>query len=78
MTATRGVTTAVGQRAAARSGRRAELWQRVVRERWMLLFILPGFFYFVVFRYVPLLGNIIAFQDYSPFLGFRDSPFVGL
>jgi len=54
------------------------LWQRVVRERWMLLFILPGFFYFVVFRYVPLLGNIIAFQDYSPFLGFRESPFVGL
>lgn len=78
MTATRGVTTAVGQRAAARSSRRAELWQRVVRERWMLLFILPGFLYFVVFRYVPLLGNIIAFQDYSPFLGFRDSPFVGL
>jgi putative aldouronate transport system permease protein len=50
---------------------------RVARERWMYLFILPGFVYFVVFRYVPLLGNVIAFQDYSPFLGF-DSPWVGL
>ena len=44
----------------------------------MYLFILPGFLYFVVFRYLPLLGDIVAFQDYSPFLGFRNSPFVGL
>jgi putative aldouronate transport system permease protein len=53
-------------------------WQVVLRrEWWMYVFILPGFLYFVVFRYVPLLGNVIAFQDYSPFLGF-DSPWVGL
>jgi len=50
---------------------------RIWRERWMYLFILPGFLSFVVFRYLPLLGNIIAFQDYSPFLGFH-SPWVGL
>lgn len=43
----------------------------------MYLFILPGFLYFVVFRYLPYLGNIIAFQDYSPFLGFH-SPWIGL
>ena len=41
----------------------------------MYLFILPGLGYFLVFEYLPLLGKIIAFQDYSPFLGFRDSPF---
>jgi putative aldouronate transport system permease protein len=50
----------------------------MVRERWMYLFILPGFGYFVVFRYLPLLGNVAAFQDYSPFLGFAGSPWVGL
>jgi putative aldouronate transport system permease protein len=63
------------QRAAASkwTARRARLW----RERWMYLFLLPGFVYFVVFRYLPLLGNYIAFQDYSPFLGF-ESPWVGL
>lgn len=44
----------------------------------MYLFILPGFLYFVVFQYLPLLGNVIAFQNYSPFLGFQGSPFVGL
>ena len=33
------------------------------------LIALPGILYFAVFRYVPLLGNVIAFQDYSIFLG---------
>jgi putative aldouronate transport system permease protein len=32
----------------------------------------------VLFQYIPLLGNIVAFQDFSPFLGFFDSPWVGL
>src|SRR5207237_2643552 len=68
------VRTGSPSRAAASSSTfRTRLW----RERWMYLFLLPGFVYFIVFRYVPLLGNVIAFQDYSPFLGF-DSPWVGL
>lgn len=53
---------------------RARLW----RDRWLYLCLLPGLLYFVVFRYVPLLGNIVAFQDYSPFRGMRGSQFVGL
>lgn len=43
----------------------------------MYLFFVPGALFFVVFAYLPLLGNLAAFQDYSPFLGFRGSPFVG-
>ena len=52
---------------------RSRLW----RERWMYLLLIPGVAYFIIFRYLPLLGNVIAFLDYSPFLGL-DSPFVGL
>jgi putative aldouronate transport system permease protein len=48
------------------------------RDRWMYLFVLPGLVYFLIFRYLPLLGNVIAFQKYSPFLGFSRSPWVGL
>jgi putative aldouronate transport system permease protein len=62
---------------AARPSRRS-LWTRISRERWMYLFILPGFLFFVVFKYVPLMGNVVAFQDYSPFRGIADSPWVGL
>jgi putative aldouronate transport system permease protein len=67
---------AAAQQAPIRRG--LTLRQRIWRERLMYLFILPGLLYFVVFRYLPLLGNIAAFQDYSPYLGFRGSPFTGL
>src|SRR5688500_18771761 len=67
--------TARRERAAATTVTplRARFW----RERWMYLFLLPGLLYFLIFRYIPFLGNVIAFQEYSPFLGF-DSPWVGL
>lgn len=38
----------------------------------------PAIALLVVFHYVPLLGNVIAFQDYSPYVGMKDSPWVGL
>lgn len=45
---------------------------------WMYAFVLPGLLFFVVFHYVPLLGNVIAFQDFSPYLGITQSRWVGL
>ncbi|WP_308639639.1 ABC transporter permease [Paenibacillus silvisoli] len=51
---------------------------RLFRERYGFLLLLPGLLYFIWFRYVPMLGNIIAFEDYSPFKGFLHSDWVGL
>lgn len=51
---------------------------RMWPHRWMYLMLLPGFIYFLVFHYVPMVGYVIAFKDYSPFLGYRGSPWVGL
>nr|WP_235782097.1 ABC transporter permease subunit [Paenibacillus senegalensis] len=39
---------------------------------------IPGIIYFLIFKYVPLLGSVIAFQDYNLFAGVRGSPWVGL
>ncbi|WP_229675716.1 ABC transporter permease [Saccharibacillus kuerlensis] len=39
--------------------------------------ILPGFLYFVVFKYFPMGGLVIAFQDYQPYQGILGSPWVG-
>ncbi|WP_246427492.1 ABC transporter permease [Paenibacillus phyllosphaerae] len=39
--------------------------------------ILPGFLYFIAFKYLPMGGLVIAFQDYQPYLGVADSPWVG-
>jgi putative aldouronate transport system permease protein len=67
-------STPAGAVATSRPG----LWQRIWRERWMYLFIIPGAIFFVLFQYLPLLGNVIAFKDYSPFIGIIDSPWIGL
>jgi ABC-type polysaccharide transport system, permease component len=47
-------------------------------RKWLYLMLLPGLIYFIVFRYVPMFGVVIAFQDFSPFSGFTGSQWVGL
>ncbi|UUN31583.1 ABC transporter permease subunit [Streptomyces sp. FIT100] len=39
--------------------------------------MLPGILYFLVFQYLALFGNVIAFKDYMPFIGILDSEWVG-
>jgi putative aldouronate transport system permease protein len=51
--------------------------KRLLRDRVLLLFMLPGVVYFLVFHYGALFGNVIAFKEYVPFIGFWDSPWVG-
>ncbi len=50
----------------------------LLRHRWLYLMLLPGVAYFVIFKYVPMYGVTIAFQDYVPFLGYSGSNWVGL
>jgi putative aldouronate transport system permease protein len=62
------------------------LLRAIWRERLMYVFILPGVVYYLVFVYLPLIGNVIAFQDwspyrastYGPFVGFFSGPWIGL
>lgn len=51
----------------------AKLWQK----RYVYLLLLPGLLYFLIYKYLPMFGNIIAFEDYSPFMGFLHSDWVG-
>lgn len=59
-------------------GRHTSVWSRMWYERSMYLFIIPGLLFFVIFRYIPLLGNVVAFENYSPYLGIIHSQWVGL
>ncbi|WP_152394831.1 ABC transporter permease [Paenibacillus guangzhouensis] len=52
--------------------------RRLWKEKYLFLLLLPGLIYFIVYRYVPMLGNVIAFQDFSPFQGFLHSDWVGM
>jgi putative aldouronate transport system permease protein len=58
--------------------RRARTLAHIRRDRWLYLLALPGLLYFLVFKYLPMWGVVIAFKDYVPFLGVLGSKWVGL
>ncbi|MFI5896106.1 ABC transporter permease [Actinoplanes sp. NPDC051513] len=62
--------------------RRRSRWsqaQRSWRLHWQLyLLVSVPLAYFVIFKYIPMSFNVIAFTDYSPVLGPWGSPWVGL
>lgn len=48
-------------------------------RNWQLyIMIFPILIYFFIFSYMPMVGLLGAFQDFSPVLGVFKSPFVGL
>ncbi len=52
---------------------------RSARKYWDLyLILLPTVVYFIVFKYLPMVGLTMAFNDYMPNLGYFKSPYVGL
>ncbi|SEC39056.1 ABC transporter permease [Arthrobacter sp. RCC_34] len=50
---------------------------RLRQDRQMLLMMVPGIVFLLLFFYIPIFGNVIAFQDYQPYLGIPDSEWVG-
>lgn len=54
-------------------------WGLSLRKHWDLyLLMLPGILYFIIYKYLPMAGIVIAFQDYGVFSGIRGSEWVGL
>ncbi|WP_439644337.1 ABC transporter permease [Halalkalibacter akibai] len=52
--------------------------KKIKKNKWIYLMIAPGLLYFFVYKYIPMYGLIIAFQDYKPYLGITGSEWVGL
>ena len=46
-------------------------------HKWLYIMLLPGILYFILFRYVPIGGLVIAFKEYNPFVGIWISDWVG-
>ncbi|WP_237163550.1 sugar ABC transporter permease [Paenibacillus sp. BIHB 4019] len=53
------------------------LSKRWRRHRWFYLMLFPGVLYFITYKYVPMWGVLISFQDYQPYMGFWKSNWVG-
>ena len=61
----------------ARGHRPRGFKKTVWRYRALYLMAVPGIVYFLVFKYLPMAGLVIAFQNYLPFLGVSGSEWVG-
>ncbi|MBR2602900.1 MAG: sugar ABC transporter permease, partial [Clostridia bacterium] len=72
-------TKAAERRAIHGTGKR--YWQKLradlLRDRWLFLLLLPGLIYFVIFKYLPMFGIVIAFENYVPYSGVLGSEWVG-
>jgi putative aldouronate transport system permease protein len=50
----------------------------LVDQKTLWLMVIPVIVYFVIFKYIPISGIVIAFKRFSPFKGIFESPWVGL
>ncbi|CAH1219615.1 putative multiple-sugar transport system permease YteP [Paenibacillus allorhizoplanae] len=71
----RAKVTAYKGRAAA--VRRYQLFHAIRRHPALYWMVLPGIVYYILFKYVPMLGIVIAFQDFNVYKGIFGSEFVG-
>ncbi|MCR5233163.1 MAG: ABC transporter permease subunit [Lachnospiraceae bacterium] len=50
---------------------------KVWRYKWLYLMLAPVLAYFLIFKYAPMYGVVMAFQKYNPFKGIFKSQWVG-
>lgn len=52
-------------------------FEYVWKKKWSYLMLLFPVLYYIIFKYIPMGGLVMAFQDYNIFRGVFDSKFVG-
>jgi len=52
--------------------------KRLYSQRYLLLMSVPFVLWLLIFKYIPLAGWTMAFQDFKPHLGFFNQTWVGL
>ncbi len=57
--------------------RKPSVRTRIRKHAWLYLLGLPGMLILLFFNYLPMGSLIMAFQDYDPWRGLLNSPFVG-
>lgn len=54
-------------------------WKQDLKRNWPLymIFLIPAA-YFIIFKYIPMVGILMAFEDYKPAKGLLGSTWVGM
>lgn len=59
-------------------GRNQSFFKRISAQKMLILMVLPFIIHLIIFRYIPISGSVMAFQDYKLKAGISGSPWVGL
>ncbi|MFE6079139.1 ABC transporter permease [Paenibacillus sp. NPDC057886] len=59
------------------NSKRSVFMRRLRRQKWFFMMLTPGLIYFLIYKYLPMWGILIAFQNYQPFEGIFRSEWVG-
>ncbi|MBW4084323.1 sugar ABC transporter permease [Paenibacillus sp. S150] len=62
--------------ATLKSAYRHNVWKRIWSMRVLYLMLLPGVAYYIIYKYVPMYGVLIAFKDYDILSGIVHSPWA--
>lgn len=57
--------------------KKKNLFRRMLDYKHIYIILLPTLLYYLIFKYIPMFGNVIAFQDYKITRGVFESEFVG-
>lgn len=67
---------------AIKTKNKKSVWKIFWEQRYLMVLVIPVVLWMLVFNYLPMLGIVIAFKEYNPFLGpiqgFLNSPWVGM
>ena len=73
------MSSEVATREAVKSKPKQEsrLLKQIAKNKLLYLMIAPGLIYLFIYKYIPMYGLIISFQNYKPYLGISGSEWVG-
>ncbi len=67
-----------GKKASVKNSKFKDTLNHIRQNKVLYILLIPGLLYFLLFKYAPMAGIVIAFQDYVPYLGISGSQWVGL
>lgn len=55
----------------------AQIISALKKDKFLYILLIPGVLYYLIFKFAPMWGILISFKDYSPYVGFWNSPWIG-
>jgi len=65
-----------GKRTVVKKSKARQTLTIIRKDIWLYILLIPGLLHYIIFKYLPMWGILIAFKDYNAYLGFLKSPWV--